>query len=125
MKAVESYLPNSMHLIHLLDARSFPENVNLITLDIQSLYTSITHEEAISALERVFIHRPLKIFLVDLLTYVLKNNIFQFNGRVYSQICGVAMGTKLAPALATIYIGFLEQQVLAQTPLSLCYGYDT
>ena len=72
MKAVESYLPNSMHLIHLLDAHSFPANVNLITLNIQSLYTNITHEEAILALERIFIHHPLKVLLVDLLTCVEK-----------------------------------------------------
>ena len=31
---------------------------------------------------------------------------------IFTQVCGVAMGTKLAPALATIYIGDLEEAYL-------------
>ena len=52
---------------------------------------------------------PHKVFLLDLLKFVLKNNVFKFGDQVFAQLHGVAMGTKLAPALATIYIGDLEE----------------
>ena len=55
---------------------------------------------------------PQYSFLQNLLRYVLENNVFQFNDEMFSQLCGIAMGTKLAPALATIYIGDLEEEFI-------------
>ena len=49
------------------------------------------------------------MFLLDTLKYVLKNNVFKFDNMIFTQTCGVAMGTRLAPALATIYLGDLEE----------------
>ena len=56
---------------------------------------------------------------------MLKNNIFQFNNLTFTQICGIAMGTKLSPALATIYIGNLEEGFIKNRPgqLLLCVQY--
>ena len=48
------------------------------------------------------------VFL-DILAFVLKNNVFSFNGEMYRQLHGVAMGTKLAPTLATIHLTLLEE----------------
>lgn len=109
MRKVKSYLCNSTQLVRILQTLKVPPHAYLVTLDLESLYTNITHEEAISSLLRRFRHDPQKVFLLDLLKYVLKNNVFQFNDLVFTQLCGVAMGTKFAPALATIYIGDLEE----------------
>ena len=43
---------------------------------------------------------------------MLKNNVFQFDNLTFTQLCGIAMGTKLASALASIYIGNLEESFL-------------
>ena len=45
-------------------------------------------------------------------------NVFSFNGDFFKQKYGVAMGTKLAPALATIYLALLEESFLETSPLS-------
>ena len=47
------------------------------------------------------------------LEFVLNNNVFVFNGQHYTQKFGVAMGTKLAPALATLILHYFEQDYLA------------
>ena len=65
---------------------------------------------------RKFKTHPKKIFLLDLLKYVLKNNVFQFDNLTFTQLCGIAMGTNLAPALATIVIGDLEENFLDKHP---------
>ena len=52
-----------------------------------------------------------------LMKYVLKNNVFQFDEYVLTQLCCVAMGKKLALALATIYIGKLEETFIESTSL--------
>ena len=56
--------------------------------------------------------------LLDILSYFLKNNVFSFNGEFFKQKYGVAMGTKLAPALVTIYLTLLEESFLKTAPLS-------
>ena len=48
--------------------------------------------------------------------YVLKNNIFKFDDLLFTQVCGIAMGTKLVPALATVYIGQIEETLLNDSP---------
>ena len=51
---------------------------------------------------------------LDLVKFVLKNNIFQFSGRIYHQLCGIAMGTTMVPALACIVIAHYEEEYLAK-----------
>ena len=48
---------------------------------------------------------------------MLKNNVFKFNEHIFTQLHGIAMGTKLAPALASIYIGDLEESFLSSCKL--------
>ena len=51
-------------------------------------------------------------FLVDLLKTVLDSNIFEFNGQLWQQKIGTAMGTKVAPTYACIFMGWLEDLIL-------------
>jgi hypothetical protein len=41
-------------------------------------------------------------------TLVLKHSNFTFNGEHFLQINGTAMGTKMAPSFASIFMGKLE-----------------
>ena len=45
---------------------------------------------------------------VQLLTLVLKHSNFTFNGEHFVQINGTAMGTKMAPSYANIFMGNLK-----------------
>jgi len=47
--------------------------------------------------------------LVDLLRASIKNQLFQFNGQLYEQIDGVAMGSPLWPLLANVFMGSIEE----------------
>jgi hypothetical protein len=55
---------------------------------------------------------PNKNLILDLLTWVLKNNYVTFNNTFYKQVKGVAMGTNVAVAFSCIYMGQLEHQAL-------------
>ena len=80
---------------------SIPEGALLCTLDVSSLYTNIPNHEGILAvaeqLRRDPTKNPIAKFILDLLTLVLHNMNFEFNGEHYLQIGGTAMGTALAP----------------------------
>ena len=114
---VRSYTKNSTDLTHKLETCKVLTNAHLIKLDIKSLYKNISHEQAItSVLKRVEDH-PQKIIMLDLLKYMLKYNVFKFNEHIFTQLHGIAMGTKLALALASIYIGDLEKSFLSSRKL--------
>jgi hypothetical protein len=56
-----------------------------------------------------------------MITLVLKNNNFTFDGNYYLQINWTAMGTKMAPSYANISMGDLEERLLLSSlkqPLS-------
>lgn len=116
MKRVDSYVENSIEIANTLEDMTLPCHTLLCTLDINSLYTNITHEQAILAVTRRLSNHPKFVFILDLLKFVLKNNVFTFDGRTFTQKCGIAMGTKLAPALATIVVADFEEKFLRESP---------
>lgn len=88
-------------------------------MDIESLYTNYSHDQAIISFIKIFKNHPQLVFLLDLLKFVLKNNIFEYDTLTFTQICGLAIDTKLDPILATIYVGQLEEAFLAHRALVL------
>ena len=95
----------------------------LCTLDITSLYTNIPHMEGIqSTKEMLAIHKPPDTlphnsYIIKLLELVLTNNHFAFNGEFYHQLSGTAMGTKLAPSYANLFMTQFEDKYAYTYPL--------
>ena len=88
----------------------------LVTLDVSSLYTNIPHEEGIEACRSVLNQRsvcdPPTEDLCSLIEVILTNNVFGFNNKCYHQVHGTAMGTKMAPAYANLFMSRWEQRFL-------------
>ena len=87
-------------------------------MDVSSLYTSIPHHAALSAIRHYLNQRqdpqiPTDTFL-RLTEFVLTQNCFQFNGRFFRQVKGVAMGTKMGPSVACLTMGHFEEQLFSQ-----------
>lgn len=117
MKATPSYIRDSKQFINLLESLKMPPHTILLTIDVTSLYTNIPQEEGISAcieaLQDLDLpHKPPEDVIRMLMTYILEYNTFEFNGEFFQQTCGTAMGTKMAPAFATIFMHKLEQAFL-------------
>lgn len=95
----------------------------LITLDYESMYTNIVHEEAIEAVRKTLqndvkhewvdgIKRPSTKYFCQLLELTITRNTFQFDGKDYHQCRGVAMGIKCSPEVSDIVIYYLEKEML-------------
>ena len=54
--------------------------------------------------------------LCDLLRVILAMNNFIFNQQHYLQIQGTAMGTKMAPSFANLFLGMFETNALTNAP---------
>ena len=73
------------------------------------------------ALKKALENRPVKKIptenLIKMAEFVLRNNLFDFNNKVFQQISGTVIGTKVTPPYAYIYMDrvkkdFLETQEL-------------
>ena len=110
-----SYIRDSTHMINILKDFQIIPNMLLCTLDITSLYTNIPHSEGVQAIKELLaIHRdinalPHNSYIIELLQVVLTKNYFDFNGKHYHQKSGTAMGTKLAPSYANLFMSKFEQ----------------
>ncbi|XP_060598432.1 uncharacterized protein LOC132752158 [Ruditapes philippinarum] len=85
------------------------------------LYTNIPHEDGIAACKEAWdsriIKNPPTETLIELLVLILKCNNFVFCDKHFLQVQGTAMGTKMAPSYANVFMGKLEGQLLAAVPL--------
>ena len=52
--------------------------------------------------------------LVRMAEWVLTLNTFEFNGQYYKQVGGVAMGSRLGPNYACLFVGYVEERMLAE-----------
>lgn len=115
----QSYTKDSTTILRLLEETSFAQDIILATIDVTALYTNIPHDEGIeSALTHLYPEEeemPFpKEFTESLLRIILQQNAFEFNSKMYSQIKGTAMGTKMAPAYANLFLDSLERNFLQQ-----------
>ena len=80
------------------------------------MYSNIPIEEGIKAFEEELEKRENKMvpteYYVKLLKLVLESNIFEFNREYYIQLLGTAMGTRVAPTYANIFMAKLEKFML-------------
>ena len=87
-----------------------------VTLDVSSLYTNIPLKQGIEIFEAFLNNRTDKSiptdFLISLLTLVLKCNVLVFNSQHYLQLIGTAMGTRVAPTFACLFMGCIEFMML-------------
>ena len=114
-----TYVKDTNHALQILD-NFLPEknDFRLFTMDITALYTSIPNNDAMLALKHFLDRRPNPYFKTDIILrlaeLVLKLNTFQFDGEYYAQTGGVAMGTKMGPSFACLFVGYLEEKMFAE-----------
>ena len=128
IKNLPSYVKDTTEFINHIEATQLPTNCKLASIDVSSLCTNIPYEEGVqSALHFLksnsdtYKHpeQPNPEILGELMSLVLKHNVFEFDEKFYLQIQGTAMGTKMAPVYANLFMGRLEAQLINQAPESI------
>ena len=111
---------DSLSLINSLESLQFPDNCVLSSKDVTSLYPSIPIQDGCKRVADVLYTLPSIIparnvqFIVDLLMLVLLNNICLFEGTLYLQLEGTAMGTSAAVCFAIIFMFSLENDLVTE-----------
>ena len=103
----------------------------LVSYDVSSLFTNLPLDETIEILaNRAFDNNWFnstydlnltKTDLADLLSVATKGQLFQFNGVLYEQTDGVAMGSPLGPLLANVFMSSIEENLEREGKLPSFY----
>ena len=121
VKRQNTYIRDSTDLINKIETISHPEDCLLATFDITSMYTNMHFNELISAVQNIWhtIDRndytcpiPSKGTISNLLRFVLENNYFTFNNKIYKQEIGASMGSKCSPSVCDVRAFQLIQEIV-------------
>ena len=87
---------------------NLPHNALLVTMDATALFTNTPQKKlAETATESLIEDTQSEIpslFLVRLLEIIQENNIFEFNGDIWKQKIGAAMGQRHVPSSENIFM---------------------
>ena len=130
-------IPSSFHFakeVCNLDFSLETEEITFASFDVKSLFTNIPLNETINIiLDCLFkdnefldcslfgnmdeIHCLSRSQFKELLELACLDNHFIFNGNMYKQVDGVAMGSPLGPTLAMAFMCFMEEKWLSDCPI--------
>ena len=122
LSKIPTFLEDTAHCLRFLEESNqigLSEDCFPVTVDVTALYTNIPAEGpdgGLEAFEKALETREEKMvpswYLKALLQQVLNSNIFEFNGQLWRQFIGTAMGTMLASTYASLFMSELEQKNL-------------
>ena len=99
---------------------NLPDNTILVTLDVTALYSNIPHNDGIGGCKKHLDRRAQSTTssedICQLIKFILENNVLSFNDEYFLQVCGAAMGTRMAPCYANIFMAELEEDFLSGYP---------
>ena len=126
----EKLKPLSTNDYTITDAFAFADEIRtisvneddiLVSYDVTSLFTNVPLSETIN----ILVHKAFtddwfnktyglnlqKDQLAKLLEIATTNQLFQFDGQLYEQTDGVAMGSPLGPLMANVFMCHLEEKL--------------
>ena len=120
-----SYIKDTVDFLKKIEhLGKIPESAILVTADVVGLYTNIPHILGLQSLRKRLnetgICKVPNEEIISMAEFVLKNNYFEFNGKVCWQISGTAIGTKFAPPYACIFIDEMETSFLKTQQFQPC-----
>ncbi len=124
----DSFIKNSAHFSQKLNSLSATPNDLLVSFDVASLFTKVPVNQTIDIAFQKLSNDPnlderamgaTVGAIKQLLRFCMDQNLFLFDGKVYQQIGGAPMGSRLSPVLANIYMEWFEETALAGAPAEL------
>ena len=122
-----SYIKDTYHFVEMAKALRVPSESFFFSMDVKSLCTNIPIIAGIQCVKKAFekfpdAKRPDRQ-LLELLEINLTRNDFVFNNEYYLQIKGTAMGKKVAPAYANIFMANWEEEVFSKCRVKPAHYY--
>ena len=112
-----TYIKDTKDALKMFEEFRFPDQCDnrfLFTMDVASLYTNIPTKKGLAALKHFLPRSQFNInpsVVLRLAELVLNLNSFAFKDKHFLQVKGVAMGTRMGPSYACLFVGYVEEQI--------------
>jgi len=116
-KAASWVLMDRLKLIHDLENYTVEAaRTHLATIDVTAMYTSIPIKNGLKVVRQLchdfkFVPEEELDYLMDLASWVLDNNYFQYDGKWYKQTTGAAMGGNFSGVFADLVLAGIELEI--------------
>ena len=109
MQLIPSYIKDTTEFINkLTSVKTIPPDILLVRMDVTSLHTNIPHVDGVDACSKFLNDQRVTDISTDalfsLISFILTHNNFVFDDHNYLQTSGTAMGTKMAPFFANLFM---------------------
>ena len=119
VKQLPTYVKDTNHALSIFDSYTFDASDQrpcfLFTMDVKSLYTVIPNDGGLHSLpyflDQRTVKEPSTHTLVRLVELVLTLNAFSFDDQHYRQTGGLAMGSRMGPNYACMFVGYIEERI--------------
>ncbi|XP_059068690.1 uncharacterized protein LOC131859150 [Cryptomeria japonica] len=107
-----SFIKDSNQFVQFIKDTKLDPQDTLVSFDVVSLFTKVPILDAIEIVK-------LKVNeeIASLVELCLRSTFFAFQGVIYEQVDGVAMGSPLSPVIANIFMEHFEEVALHSFPL--------
>ena len=118
-----TYIKDTKSFINIIETLKPRENCLLVSYDIQQMFTNLPQNQLLIAVENAYttfdkselkIKAPPVKIIVELLRIILENNIFEFNGKIYKQTIGTAIGAVPSPEICDILMFEILNNILSR-----------
>ena len=124
-------IDSTKDFVHKIRKQKIKDNYEMISFDVVSLFTSVPLDFTIDLIlkkvydEKLIATKLNREELEKLLQLCTKEMHFQYDGKIYRQVNGVAMGSPLGPVLANIFMVELEKSLVPtmQDEVALWFRY--
>ena len=114
-------MKDTTHMLNILDPFRFSNEGGIVWCSqwtSNHCIQSFPNDEGLVSLKYFLDKREVKDpptdTLVRMAELVLTLNTFEFNGEYYKQVGSVAMGSRLGPNYACLFVGYVEERMLAE-----------
>ena len=110
----------SAHFVSTISSETIPDNEIMVSFEIESLCTNVPIDAAVKTALQILEDDPrfadrttlTPAEIADLLNFVLRSTYFQYNGSIYEQLEGEAMGSPVSAVITNLYMESFEQQAI-------------
>ena len=112
------------HFASVISSEKILDHEIMASFDVESLFTNVPIEGAVQAELRKLESDPTladrttltPAQIANLLDFVLRSTYFQYNGSIYEQREGTAMGSPVSAVIANLHMETFEEQAIESAP---------
>jgi len=108
---LKTYVRDSDQILEKIERIKHEAHHQIFTFDVVSMYTSIDTNKALNTIAEYLPKNRENSLIIRGLETIMKNNYFTFDGSLYHQKNGTAMGTAVAPTYAVLFLGIIEEKL--------------